>query len=107
MAKKLTFAEFAFARDPLLKAKWEVYQMPLNDLIGKKVVSIRSGFSSSGGQIMVVESIDRKDVHLKPTDGSRNVREGDLGWMCGIREIPDSFILYTPKNIKVLNERMH
>jgi hypothetical protein len=51
--------EFAKANILLFDEKYEIFLAKPEDLIGKKVVSIRSGFSNSGGgQIMLVNKIE-------------------------------------------------
>ena len=104
MNKKLTFEQFAATKVPLLKARWEIYNISPKDLVGKKVVSIRAGFSSEGGQVMLVQTANSKYVHLNPTNESINIGDGHMGWGCNVSEIPDSFILYNHTNMRLVNK---
>ena len=85
-----------FARTNILQfeERYEMFATKPEDLIGKKVISIRSGFSSEGGQVMIVESINGDNVYLIPCEESINIHEGHKGWGCKVNEICNSVIFY-------------
>lgn len=85
---------FANANIPLFAERYEISITKPEDLIGKKVISIRSGFSSEGGQVMIVESINGDNVYLIPCEESINIHEGHTGWGCRVNEICNSVIFY-------------
>jgi hypothetical protein len=99
--------EFAKANIPLFEEKYEMFLAKPEDLIGKKVMSIRSGFSNSGGgQVMLVDKIDtykeggEAHVHLLPCEESilrNDERQSHRGWSCRYTERASSIIFYKPK----------
>ena len=94
----MDFKNFVKAIVPNIEDRWEIAQMTPEQLIGKKVISIRSGFSNSGGgQIMLVDEADTKRVHFVPTEESTDRHEGHLGWSCEFQNISHSVILYKEK----------
>jgi len=102
MEDKLTLEQFAEQIVPDFEGRWEMYNMTPEELIGKTVVSIRSGFSSmDGGQIMKVESMREFNgniqIHLEPTLDSLiydDERETHLGWSCDWDDRYNSFVIY-------------
>ena len=93
------FKEFAISLYPDIMKKYEIYTMYKPDLVGKKVISIRSGFSAGAGQIMTVSEVDDKRIILIPNELSKNVNNAHLGWMSEISECHNDFIIYE-ENIK-------
>lgn len=99
--------EFAKANIPLFDEKYEMFLAKPEDLIGKKVISIRSGFSNSGGgQIMLVDKVEtygnnrELQIHLVPCEESilrNDERSYHRGWSCRHTERTSSFIFYKPK----------
>jgi hypothetical protein len=75
-----------------LEDKLEMYLTDPNDLIGKKVFSIRSGFSSMGGTIMIVDRIENGFFHLLPEKHVKDER-----WMTKVENCYNSFTIYTPE----------
>jgi hypothetical protein len=94
---KMNITEFASKIVSNLEERYKIYSMTPEELLGKKVISIRSGFTSSGGgQIMLIDSIEGNNVHFKPTEESININKiNHLGWGCGLDELPHSVILYS------------
>jgi hypothetical protein len=104
--------EFAKANIPLFEEKYEIFLAKPEDLIGKKVVSIRSGFSNSGGgQVMLIDKIEtygntpesikpELQIHLIPCEESilrDDERSYHRGWGCRYSERASSFIFYRQK----------
>ncbi len=95
--------EFARANILLFEEKYEMFLTKPEDLIGKKVVSIRAGFSGDGGQVMLVDKIDYYKegsdarIHLIPCEESvfgNWERENHRGWSCRFDERVNSIIFY-------------
>ena len=101
MEDNLTIEQFAEEIIPNFKERWEMYSMTPEQLLGRTVVSIRSGFSSiGGGQIMKVDSVKKFNhniqIHLEPTLDSMLMGDDikkHLGWGCDWDDRHNSFIL--------------
>ena len=102
--------EFAKQHIEKFDEKYEMFLAKPEDLIGKKVISIRSGFSNSGGgQIMLVDSIKpykeggETHIHLIPCEETKvrdYERTNHLGWSCRYDERCSSIIFYKPEEKK-------
>jgi len=81
--------------------KYEMFLAKPEENISKKVVSIRPGFSNSGGQIMLVDKIDGDNIRLISCEES-SMRSGQQhsGWGCSFEERVNSFIFYKQSTIK-------
>jgi hypothetical protein len=80
---------------PMFQEKYEVHKATPQELIGKKVLSIRSGFSTSGGgQVMIIDEADENMIHFKPCEESINVLSSmsHKGWGCAYEERVSAFI---------------
>jgi hypothetical protein len=87
---QLFFAKNYF---PNFLDKYEVFKATPADLIGKKVISIRSGFSTSnGGQVMIIDKADEHMIHFIPCDESINLHDNHLGWGCMYEQRVESFV---------------
>lgn len=85
--------EFATSIIPNFNERWEVYNSKPEDLIGRKVISITSGFSTTGGgQIMIIDDANEHQIHFISCEESRNVDERHLGWGCSYDERHNKFI---------------
>lgn len=65
-------------RPDILK-EYEIYKIATENpqsLIGRKVISIRSGFSSFGGTEMIIKSINKNSVRFIPIPGSSFADDG-------------------------------
>jgi len=117
---KMTYKEFVNSKDPLLVARYEMFQFRSHpeDLIGRKVISIRSGFSNiGGGQVMIVDKIssygdnETHALHLshceltKFGNYDRQYIQTHSGWLCELHELEDSIVLYTDEIYKMFNGR--
>jgi len=104
--------EFVKSNINLFDEKYEMFLTKPEDLIGKKVISIWSGFSTSGGgQVMVVESIyhfkEHLNLRLMPCEESSLPsmhRESHNGWSCRYEERCSAFIFYTPETRKIIDK---
>ena len=120
MLKNTIEIEFDFLNsvNPLLIEQYKIWQMSLDELVGKEVISIRSGFSGSAGQIMKVEKIVfagessggegtyyNDYIVLAPTKQSINTHLNLNGWLCAHNEKHTSFVLATDENVKLVNQR--
>jgi hypothetical protein len=102
--------EFAKMHIEKFDEKYKMFLAKPEDVIGKKVVSIRSGFSNSGGgQVMLIDKIepygDHPDlhIHLVPCAESnlrQDERTNHLGWSCRYNERCSSIIFYKPEEEK-------
>jgi hypothetical protein len=102
--------EFAKSNIKLFDEKYEMFLAKPEDLIGKKVISIRSGFTGGGGQVMVVEKLhhfkEYLNIILMPCEESSLPsmhRESHNGWSCRYEERCNSFIFYTPERRKIID----
>lgn len=100
--EKMTLEEFAKANVPNIQERLEVYNSSPQDLIGRKVSSIRSGFSNTGGgQIMIIDSADEKRIHFIHCEesylGGENNKINHRGWGCDYSDRHNSFIFYKEK----------
>jgi hypothetical protein len=80
---------------PMFQEKYEVHKATPQDLIGKKVLSIRSGFSTSGGgQVMIIDEADENFIHFIPCEESVNILSSmsHKGWGCAYEERVSAFI---------------
>jgi hypothetical protein len=91
----MTILDFAITLVPDLMEKWELYNMTPEELIGKKVVTIRSGFSGGPGRICVISEADEENITFSPCVESM-VEAGHLGWGCKYSERHNTFKLYKP-----------
>lgn len=97
------YIDFVDELYPKLRERYEIYSTLRQDpesLIGKKVISIRGGFSSHiGGQIMTISEISFNEdygvqqIILKPNELS-TVRLDSSGWGSTKEEAHNDFILY-------------
>ena len=101
--------EFAEKHMPLFKEKYEMYLAKPEDIIGRKVISIRGGYSmSEGGQIMIAEEIrDYRGVlhiHFKACEESKLYPYENLathtGWTTEYDKRCESFVFYK-KGMKI------
>ena len=95
----MNFEEFVKSVYPDVKEQYEFYcLMKLNpeELIGKKVIATRSGFSceSGGGTIMTLSFIGEKQCKLLPNELSPQGDRASLGWGCDTDKLPFSVKLY-------------
>lgn len=102
-----TLLEFARLAVPHFEESYRMFLAKPKDLIGKKVISICSGFSNSGGgQIMIVDSIkyygpnnDIPHLHLMPCEESKlgdSDRKTHRGWGCKFKDKHTNIIFYKP-----------
>lgn len=99
-----------FARERIknFDERYEMFLTKAEDLIGKKVISIRSGFSGDSGQVMIIDKMKSYNdnepyIHLMPCEESslrERERENHLGWGVRFAERQDAFIFYKPKEKK-------
>lgn len=96
--KQKTFKQFAIDLIPDIKERYDMYKMSPDQLIGKKVISIRSGFSNSGGgQVMFINNADNNMIYLIPCKESSIYVNATTSWQCKYTEKHNSFILYKPE----------
>lgn len=101
--------EFAKQNVDLFEEKYEMFLAKPEDIIGRKVMSIRSGFSGDGGMVMLATETkmngDKLTIHLTPCEESNLPPmhlQGHRGWSCDYDRRSNSFIFYKPKeNMKI------
>lgn len=94
--KDESLREFAKSCIPLFDEKYEMFLAKPEDLVGKKVISICSGFScSGGGQVMVVESIEDNVIILGPCEETySSAKERNVRWSTNFKDKHKSIIFY-------------
>ena len=101
--------EFAEKHIPLFKEKYEMFLATPEQIIGRKVISIRGGYSSSeGGQVMLATEIrDYRgviNIHFKPCEESRlhpyENLVSHLGWTTEYEKRCESFVFHK-KGMKI------
>ena len=96
-----SMVKFSLSVDPQMARRWEVFMATPEELIGKKVQAISSGFTCSAGQrqIMVIDDANHTMIHFMPCEESINAYEGHKGWACKYEERYNKFIFYTDEKI--------
>ncbi len=93
---KINLKNFCNLIDKNILKRFEIYKSSRRKLIGKTVISIRSGFSTvGGGQIMKIDSIKDDIINLIPTEKSLDIYDDEFaGWAVAWEDRYNSFILY-------------
>lgn len=86
--------EFAASITSNFNERWDVFKSKPEDLVGKKVISIRNGFSGSAGQIMIINEANNTQIRFIGCEESINISEHHLGWGCPYEDRANSFIFY-------------
>lgn len=95
-----TFKKFATKLYPLLNKQYEISLLSIEELIGKKVVSIRGGFSGYAGVKLIINSIYGNNI-LSLSRLNSNMHK-DTKYSVSYDEIPTSVILLDEfKDLKV------
>jgi len=98
----MEFTEFAIEQYPLLVGKFNMFNATKEELIGKKVFAIRSGFGcGSEGRLMIIDKIEVDGrIHLKdPRINPDNSR----GWLSKMDNKHNDFIFMEDKK-KLMSE---
>ncbi len=94
----MSFEDFVQRNYPDAFDKYQLQERLNNKpetLIGIEVISIRSGFSSSGGTHMTIDDINSELVHFVPNKNSKLYHE-TIGWCCKLDEFITSVKLADP-----------
>lgn len=95
---------FAETIHPLFKEMLEVKRTAPENLIGRKVIAIRGGFSGSrGGRVMVITEIEGGNISLKNPD---NPDPKHLGWGSQLSRCHFDFVFYTPEVEEIIRTKL-
>lgn len=92
----MTYEEFCKQYYPKSIDAWKIYNSTQEELIGKRVKAIRSGFSCSGedGREMIIGEFEtiirnnKEEIRLKLLPIEKDKKDHSLGWGCSLEDLP-------------------